>query len=38
MATICDDEPYYEHNEYLGGITYFEEYNQYHEPDTSAVS
>ena len=37
-AAILDDEPFYEYNEYLGGIAYSGEYNQYIEPDTLAVS
>ena len=33
-ATCFGDEDFYEHNDYLAGIAYFEEYNQDVEPDT----
>ena len=33
-ATIFGDEDLYEHNEYLAGIAYFEEYNQDVQPNT----
>ena len=33
-ATIFGDEDFYEHNDYLAGIAYFEEYNQDVESDT----
>ena len=37
-ATIFQDEDFYEHNDYLAGIAYFEEYNQDVESDTLAVA
>ena len=39
-ATIFHDEDFYEHNDYLEGIAYFQEYNQDVEPDmyTMAVA